>query len=219
MIHPRARWTALCVSLLLIAWTAGQMSAGEPFSPAGWLSANVFFGSSQATCDKCGVAGCGGEQCVLVHQVKERVVGKKKVYDCKVRYEWVTIPETRYRIHNRWVTKTVPCPYCKPVCKVKDTTRVFSTEKWDKKPHCDGTLHCKTCQQKTEQAQCKYCSSKEGKTIVKVRVRECVKEPYTVYRQVRRPVCVKQPRYERTEVTITKNVCSRCGGQGCSSCK
>ena len=177
MIHPRPRWAAFCVSLLIITGGASRLSAGEPFSPVGWLSINVFTGSSETICDKCGAAHSAAEQCVLVVRVKERVVGKKKVYDCKVRYEWVTIPETRYRIHYRWVTKTVPCAYCQPVCEAKDTSHV------------------------------------------KVRVRQCVKEPYTVYRQVKRPVCVKQPRYERTEVTITKNVCSRCGGQGCTSCK
>ena len=219
MILPRPRWAAFCVSLLIIAGGAGRLSAGEPFSPVGWLSTIVFTGSPETTCDKCGVAGCSGEQCVQVVPVKECVVGKKKVYDCKVRYEWVTIPETRYRIHYRWVTKTVPCAYCQPVCEAKDTSHVYSTEKWEQRPHGDGTLHCKTCERKTEKGQCKYCGSKDGKTTVKVRVRECVKEPYTVYRQVKRPVCVKQPRYERTEVTITKNVCSRCGGQGCTSCK
>ena len=59
------------------------------------------------------------------------------------------------------------------------------------------------------------CQTEPGKTTIKVHYLSCVKEPYTVYRQVEKEVGVKQPCYERVDVPITRHVCEHCGGLGC----
>ncbi len=164
---------------------------------------------------------CTGEFCIQRVPVTECVVGKKLVYDIKKTYEYVTIPETRYRFVTRHVTKEVECPYCMPTCETTEVDRCYKSEQWTSDDTGCGKLHCRSCTTKFEKYPCKHCGRKPGQTVVKVRVKECVKEAYTVYRQVKRPVCIKQPRYERTEVSVTRYVCkdcNQCGGQGCDSC-
>ncbi len=178
-------------------------------------------------CDQCGQTHADDAQCIERVPVQECVTGKKKVYDCKIRYEYVSIPEVRYRWITKWVTREIPADYCKPVCKKQDGQNCFGQERWDKqKQVCGTTLLCRSIEPKLEKADCKYCDSAPGKTTIKVRYKTCVKEPYTVYRQVKRPICVKQPRYEKVKVCITRHECRKpdcpscqsCGGAGCAAC-
>ena len=158
-------------------------------------------------------------ECIERVPVRECVTGLKKVYDCKIRYEYVSIPEVRYRWVKRWVTREIPCDYCKPVCKTQDGQNCFGQERWDKqKKVCGTTLHCRSIEQKLEKADCKYCGRAPGETTIKVRYKTCVKEPYTVYRRVKRPICVKQPRYEKVKVWITRHECRTSNCQSCQSC-
>jgi hypothetical protein len=118
----------------------------------------------------------------------------------------------------KWVTKEVPAEYCKPVCETRNVDHPYEVEHWQKQELDCGELHCKTCEPKTEQIACKTCKTEPGKTTVKVHYWSCVKVPYTVYRQVEREVCVKQPRYEKVEIPVTRYVCQNCGGRGCGQC-
>ncbi len=161
---------------------------------------------------------CKKEFCVERVPVTECKTGKKLVYDTKKRYEYVTIPETRYRYVTRRVTKEVKCSYCMPTCETTDVDHCYEKERWDTEDSCSGELHCKTCETKVEKLPCKHCGRRPGETIVKVRVRECVKEPYIVYRRVQKQVCIKQPRYERVQVSVTRYVCNTCGGNDCQGC-
>ena len=165
---------------------------------------------------------CKHEGCIQRVPVKECVKGKKLVYDVKKCYEYVTVPETRYRFVTRCVVKEIECSYCMPYCEAKDVPHCYESEKWTTSAICGcGQLHCKTCQRKVEKVPCQHCGRKPGETVVKVHVRECVKEAYTVYRQVARQICVKKPRYEHVEVSVTRYVCKGCGGKGkgCRDCR
>lgn len=162
---------------------------------------------------------CQGEVCVQRVPVTECVTGKKLVYDVEKRYEYVTIAETRHRFVTRWVTKEVKCDYCQPYCESYDVDHRYETERWDTQETGCGELHCRSCVAHTEQLPCQHCGRKPGETIVKARVKECVEEPYVVYRQVRRQICVKTPRYEKVNVSVTRHVCcDQCGGRGCNQC-
>jgi hypothetical protein len=165
---------------------------------------------------------CRKEFCIERVPVRECVTGKKRVYDCKVRYQCVVIPETRYRWKTMCVTEEIPCCYCKPVCKTRDVNHCYESEQWEEQEFgtcagCGG-IYCKYCENKVEKVPCKHCEREPGKTTIKVCYRSCMKESYIVYRQVKRPVCVKQPRYERVKVPITKYVCRNCDGGGCEQC-
>lgn len=161
---------------------------------------------------------CKGEGCIERVPVKECVSGKKLVYDIKKRYEYVTIPETRYRFVTRCVTKEVKCDYCMPFCEASDVPHCYESEHWEESETACGKLHCKTCQKKMENLPCQKCGRKPGETVVKVKVRECVKEAYTVYRQVAKEICVKQPRYEHATVLVTRYECRQCDNKACKGC-
>ncbi len=198
-------------------------------------------------CDKCGQVHDANGPCIERQAVTECVIGKKEVFKSKVRCEYVSVPETRYYWKKVRLTKEIPCPYCKPVCEEGDRLHCFGREYWDKSvtgcgksgcsrsgksgccgeqsEECEGNscascteLHCKTIRPCQEKVPTKRCSHEEGETTITVHYRSCVKVPYTVYRQVKVPVCVKQPRYEKVKVTITKYVCTSCRGRGCSRC-
>lgn len=169
-------------------------------------------------CEKCGHAHDKGEHCIERYPVDDVVIGKKKVYDSKIKYEWVSIPETRYHWKKKMITKEIPCPYCKPICVTEEGERCVGQETWEKQCDKCSELHCKHIQPVQEKALRKHCEHTKGETTIKVKYWSCVKVPYTVYRQVKQPVCVKQPRYEKVEVPITRYVCKHCKGGGCSHC-
>lgn len=214
---------AILIAILVVAHSA-VIVAGEPGS--GWrfpLRLTGLFSKSTVDvksyeCDACGQIHGPDVQCIERVPVQECVTGKKKVYDCKIRYEYVSVPEVRYRWKNKWVTKEIPAEYCKPVCTTQDGKHCFGEERWSKNDLGCTKEHCKTIEPKHEKAQCKYCGFEPGETTIKVRYKTCVKIPYTVYRQVKRPVCVKQPRYEKVEVPITRHKCKRGDCRGCDHC-
>ena len=141
------------------------------------------------------------------------------------------------------ITKEIDCPYCKPVCKTEEGKNSFGAEKWEKSAsadaRCEGSgdgschedegghgngdasaeLHCKDIVPQLEKTECKYCGREPGETVIKAKVWSCVRVPYTVYRRVKRPVCVKQPRYEKVEVNVTRYICTNCRGIGCDKCE
>jgi len=79
-------------------------------------------------------------------------------------------------------------------------------------------VHCKTIRPCQEKVPTKRCSHEKGETTITAHYWSCVKVPYMVYRQVKVPVCVKQPRYEKVKVPVTRYVCASCRGRGCSRC-
>lgn len=213
----------VCLTLVCVCLNSNTATAGN-FWPFKFGSKSQSYDVRQYECDECSQIHDCNTKCIVRYPVEECKEGKMLVYDCKVKYEWVSIPEIRYRWKKRWVTKEIPCDYCKPVCKTEDGEKCYGVEKWTtKKDECGNEVHCKTIEAKTEKTPCKYCCSEPGKTTIKVRYKTCVKEAYTVYRRVKRPVCVKIPRYEKVEVPITKHVCEtikcdQCRGNGCASC-
>lgn len=204
-------------------------------------------------CDKCGQVHDADGPCIERQAVTECVIGKKEIFKSKIRCEYVSVPETRYYWKKVRLTKEIPCPYCKPVCKTEDRLHCFGREYWEKSLKTDGKshpngadsccdspqgampdlcagqgegsssascveVHCKTIRPTFEKVPSKRCSHEPGETTITVHYRSCVKVPYTVYRQVKVPVCVKQPRYKKVKVSITKYVCTSCRGLGCSRC-
>lgn len=216
--------------LLAVATTgiAGERAGGasSPISLTGWSKPSSVDLDSY-TGDACRPLQTPCPQCIERVPVQECVTGKKKVYDCKICYEYVSIPEVRYRWVNKWVTREIPCEYCKPVCKSQEGRKVYGQERWDEQEAaCGAKLHCRSIEPMQEKAACKYCGREPGETTIKVHYKTCVKEPYTVYRRVKRPICVKQPRYEKVKVCITRHecreldcqTCDACRGAGCDSC-
>ena len=221
MKRPSQLWMAPAILFGVILAASNPATAAKPGSFFRNLTRVLGKTATDVSAHECNE--CQDPECIERIPVQECVVGKKKVYDSSIRYEYVSIPEVRYRWKNKWVTKEIPCEYCKPVCKTEQGERCYGTERWDKAKLGCSTQHCKTIEPKIEKQTCKYCGSEPGKTTVKVRYKTCVKVPYTVYRRVKRPVCVKQARYEKVEVFITrykckKAGCDRCGGNGCANC-
>jgi len=224
MRSPKTVFSIVTIAITCLAAVSNVATAGKP----GSRLFRRFFKSKNVNvypyeCDECGQIHDSGTKCIVRYPVEVCVTGKKLVYDSKVQYEYVSIPEVRYRWVKKWVTKEIPADYSKPVCKSKPSENCFGTEKWTKEKQECGTRHCMTVVQNREKAVSKSCDCKPGKTTIKVRYKTCVKEPYTVYRQVKRPICVKYPRYEKVDVAITKyeceqSGCNHCNGSGCKSC-
>jgi len=202
-------WVVLAVSAMLATAQPATLSAGELAwgNLAGLLHRTPVDISCPQSQDQCHHEGC-----VTRVPVQDCVKGKKEVFCCKVRCEYVAVPVTKYRWVTRCVKKEIPCPYCMPTCEEREVDHCYEAEHWEKYPNGCGDLHSKTCQAKSEKLPCKHCGRKPGETVVKVHYRSCVKEPYTVYRQVKKPVCVKYPCHEHVEVPITRYVCNNCGG-------
>ncbi len=207
----------LVLSDLGFVSTPREVEAGKLFNLANLLPGRGM-NLREHHCDKCGNAHEPDGPCIERFPVKDCVIGKKKVYDSKICYEYVSIPETRYRWKNKWVTKEIPCPYCKPVCKTEDGEHCFGEEKWEKQCTVCGKLHCKHIETKIEKLPVKRCAHEPDETTIKARYWSCVKEPYLVYRRVKKPVCIKEPRYERVKVAVTRYVCKHCDGGGCGQC-
>jgi len=217
MKPERLSWQLIAVFAVLIACVRSPLSAGEPFNLIGWIT-GTDINVKPYSCDTCGKNHGAEGSCISRQPVEDCVVGKKEVFISKIRYEYVSIPETRYHWKKMKVTKEIPCSYCKPVCRTGECQQCVGVEKWEK--HCDdcGQSHCKHIEHKLEKVPTKQCEHEKGETVIKAKYWSCVKVPYTVYRRVKRPVCVKQPRYEKVSVPITRYVCSRCNGGGCGQC-
>ncbi len=162
---------------------------------------------------------CGHEGCIERTPVQDCVVGEKKVSKTTIHKQYVTIPEVRYRFQMVCVEKEIPAEYCKTVCEPKDVEHAYQAEHWQKQTlPCGAELHCKTCETKCEKLPVQQCKTETGKTTIKVHYWSCVKVPYTVYRQVEKEVCVKQPRTEKVCVPVTRYECEHCNGLGCPLC-
>ncbi len=204
-----------CLLAAMITAAPYGASAGGPMHLF-----NFFTGKKidlkEHSCNECGGSHPADEYCITRHEVEECVVGKKKVYATKIKYEWVSVPETRYHWKNKLITEDVDCPYCMPVCKTEECERCVGRETWVKHEGECGDVHCRHIEPIMEKGETKHCEHEEGETTVRVKYWSCVKVPYTVYRQIKRPVCVKQPRYQKAKVKITRYVCSDCGNGGCN---
>jgi hypothetical protein len=209
-------WLIAAVAAAVVALQAGVLLAGD----WDWLDVTRLWKGTpidvhMPESDK----QCGHEGCIERTPVEECVVGKKLCYKTTIRYEYVAIPEVRYRWEFRCIHKEIPTNGCKTVCETEGVEHRYAVERWDKQPGpCGGEVHCKTCVPQSEKLDTKKCKEEPGETIIKVKYFSCVKVPYTVYRQVKQEVCVKQPRYEKVEVPIKRYVCEHCGGLGCKFC-
>ena len=109
---------------------------------------------------------CSHEGCIERVPITECVTAKKEVFDVKKCYEYVTIPETKYRFVTRCVVKEVKCPYCMPYCEAQDVPRCYESETWESTGGggCGGCgqVHCKRCQNKIENVVCQQCGRKHG---------------------------------------------------------
>jgi hypothetical protein len=163
---------------------------------------------------------CDHETCIERTPIQDCVVGEKKVSKTTIHKQYTTIPEVRYKFCWVLVEKEVPSEYCKTVCEPKEYDHQYQVEHWQKQNlPCGAEQHCKTCETKTEKLTCQQCKVETAKTTIKVHYWSCVKVPYTVYRQVEKEVCVKQPRTEKVCVPVTRYVCEHCGGIGCRFCR
>ena len=205
--------TGLSVAIVIaVITTPVWLAAAEPFKLFKLFTGKHVDVKSH-DCEECD-RGADGE-CIVRYPVEECVEGKKEVFDCKTKYEYVSVPETRYYWKKRKITKEIPCPYCHPVCKTEDGQNCFGQEKWEKYDSGCGEIHCRHIEPQIEKTSVKCCEHEPGETTVKVKYWSCVKVPYTVYRRVKQPVCVKQPRYEKVEVPVTRYVCEDCDSDGC----
>jgi hypothetical protein len=210
-------WLFVAVAALSIAFQSRVLVAGD----WGWLNVTHLWKGTPVDVHKAeSCEQCGHEGCIERTPVDDCVVGKKKEFKTTVRYEYVSIPETRYRWQMKCIHKEIPCDTCKTVCEIQDLDHPYEAERWDKQPTECGELHCKTCEPKIERLPVVTgCKTEPAKTTIKVHYWSCVKVPYIVYRQVKKEVCVKQPCYEKVDVPVTRYVCDHCGGLGCGFCK
>jgi hypothetical protein len=158
---------------------------------------------------------CDHETCIARRRIDDCLTGKVKCFKMKICKEYVSVPEVRYVWRMKCITKEIPCDSTKPVCKDEEVDNYYETEEWQKQPTECGDVHCKCCVPQTEKVNCKRCEFEPGKSTIKVRYWSCVKVPYTVYRQVAKDVCVKQPYYEKLKVPVTRYCCEHCDGAGC----
>ncbi|MFV1965531.1 MAG: hypothetical protein ACC628_08930 [Pirellulaceae bacterium] len=212
-------WVMPVATAALFVILPTHRTVAGPFPFFGWFGGHGVVDVHSHECDECGGIHDPDGPCIERYPVEKCVIGKKELFKSKIGYEWVSIPETRYHWKTMKITKEIPCPYCKPVCKTEDAEHCFGEEKWTKE--CDecGQLHCKHIEQKLEKVVTKQCDHEPGETTIKAKYWSCVKVPYVVYRQVRQPVCVKQPYYEKVKVPITKYVCEHCDDGGSSECE
>jgi len=172
-------------------------------------------------CNDCSNDWAKAHRCIKRTPHIQCVEGKKRCEECVIKYEYVAIPEVRYRWRKMLIPKAIPVDGYVPVCKSQETTHCYGQKQWKKQDglvppeqagcqqSCPAEIHCRSVEPKLEKAECKSCDYKPGKTVIKVRFLACVKEPYTVYRQVKRPVCVRHARYVDTKVRVKTYECEK----------
>jgi len=136
--------------------------------------------------------------------VQDCVIGKKKLFRSWVCDEYVVVAEVRYRWETKCITKEIPADFEEPVCNSEDCEAGHNVEAWESEAVGECKIHCKSAKTESENVPIKRIDSAPGKTTIKVCYKSCVKVPYTVYRQIKRPICVKQPCHESVEVPVTR---------------
>ncbi len=213
-LAPLSTYAALAIATF--AGSATAIRAEEP----GQVTVAGFHGGTPVDvhpAESC--QNCDHETCIERRRVDDCVTGKMLCYKTSIHKEYVSVPEVRYVWRLKCITKEIPCDVTKTVCKDEEVEHGFETEEWEKHPSECGDIYCKTCKPQTEKLACKRCETAPGKSTIKVHYWSCVKVPYTVYRQVAREVCVKQPCYEKVKVPITRYKCEHCHGLGCRFCR
>lgn len=216
MVNRSRRVSLVVLASLLVVQTSGALFAAD----WGWLNiTHLWKGTPVDVHPPQACQNCDNPYCIERLPVTECVTGEKRNDNVCVRYEYVSVPEVRYRWQIKCISKEIPCTGCKTVCEDRDIEHRYSVERWDKQQLACSERHCKTCVPQSELLPGKVCKTEPGETIIKAKYWSCVKVPYTVFRQVKREVCVKQPCYEKVPVTVTRFVCEHCGGLGCKVCK
>ena len=164
---------------------------------------------SYEICPDCGQSHDCDDECIKRVAVPDCVIGKKRMFCGSVHYEYVVVAEVRYRWKTKWITKEVPADFEEPVCKTDEGTCPNDVQDWTSCDDCEGKVYCETTKPELEGIESKRIECQPGQTSIRVRYKSCVKEPYTVYRQIRRPIAVKQPCFEKVEVPVTRYVGQR----------
>ena len=164
---------------------------------------------SYEVCPDCGQTHDPDGECLQRIPVDDCVVGKKKGYRTLIRYEYVVVAEVRYRWKTKWITKEIPADCEEAMCITDEAVGPNNIQDWQSCDSCEGKVYYSTTKPDPDTAEIKRIECKPGQTSIKVKYKSCVKEPYTVYRQVRRPIGVKQPCYEDVEVPIRRYVGQR----------
>jgi hypothetical protein len=135
------------------------------------------------------------------------VRGKKKLFCGSICYENVTVAEVRYRWKTKWITKEVPADFEEPICNTDDQESLHCVEDWKSGQWGECKIHCRSMTPAKETVEQKRIDCQPGKTTVKLCYKSCVKVPYTVYRQIKRPIAIKQPCCEKVEVPVKRYAC------------
>ena len=164
---------------------------------------------SYDVCPECGQAHDLDAECIQRVPVPDCVTGKKRLFVGSVRYEYVVVAEVRYRWKTKCITKEIPADCEDPVCKTEEGECPNNVEDWMSCDNGDCKVYCQTTKPDPDGVEMKRIECAPGQTTIKVRYKSLVKEPYTVYRQIKRPIGVKQPCYESVDVPITRYVGQR----------
>lgn len=164
---------------------------------------------SYEVCPQCGQTHDCDAECIQRIPVRECVPGKKKLFCGSVHYEYVVVAEVRYRWKMKCIEKEVPADFQEPICKTEDGECANNVQDWDSCDECECKNYCESTKSDPEGVEIKRVECQPGQTTIKVKYKSLVKEPYTVYRQIRRPIAVKQPYYECVDVPITRYVGQR----------
>ena len=159
---------------------------------------------SNEVCSDCGQTHDCDAECIQRCPVPDCVTGKKKIFCSSIRYEYVVVAEVRYRWKMKCITKEVPADFEEPHCKTEDGESLNNVQDWDSCDSCEGKVYCENTKSDPDGVECKRIECEPGQTTIKVKYKSLVKEPYTVYRQIKRPIAIKQPRYECVEVPVTR---------------
>ena len=164
---------------------------------------------SYESCPDCGQVHDPDDECIERIAVPDCVTGKKRMFKSSIRYEYVVVAEVRYRWKTKWIEKEVPADFEEPVCKTDERTCPSNAQDWVSCDGCEGRVYCESTKPDPDAVDCKRIECQPGQTTIKVRYKSCVKEPYTVYRQIKRPIAIKQHCYANVDVPITRYVGKR----------
>jgi len=158
---------------------------------------------SYEVCPECGLSHDPDDECIERIAVPDCVTGKKRMFKSSIHYEYVVVAEVRYRWKTKWIEKEVPADFDEPACKTEEGISPSNAQDWTTSDRCEGRVYCESTKPDPDAVDCKRIECQPGQTTIKIRYKSCVKEPYTVYRQIKRPIAIKQPCYAEVDVPIT----------------